>query len=161
MREKVSTNKSGGRWVGPFVGILALLLGFALTGFGAKTLYDNWKLSSDGIVVTGNVVGYETYTDGDQQTRYKAVINFQVGGTVYRHVDPSASLNPNYGIGEPINLLYEPDNPRNVTINRTVDLWINPLLPLGAGLFVILIGLGLSMGGKRQRPEQAMRSTEG
>ena len=145
MSDQKQKNSQTGRVVGLVVGLILLVIGLGLLWFGGKTLYDNYMLSTEGIPTTGTVVSYETYTDSDQDTRYQAIINFQVGGTVYRHKDPSATLSPTYDINQPVDLLYRPDAPEFVVINRTVDLWLNPLLPLGGGIFVTLIGLAFAL----------------
>ena len=144
MTEQEMQSSGSGHRIGMVFGFGLILVGLVLAGFGIKTLYDNWQLFSSGVNATGTVVSYETYIDSDQETRYQAIITFQVGGTTYRHKDPSASGSPRYDINEPVNLLYKPDQPEYVVLNKPLDLWLNPLLPLGGGLFVLLIGFGLT-----------------
>lgn len=75
--------------------------------------------------MTGTVVGCANYVDDDQDTRFQAIIYYQVELNIYNGKDPSAGLTPRYDTDEKIDLLYMPGQPDFVVINNSVDLRIN------------------------------------
>lgn len=149
MTDQTKTPQSSGTGCAAWVAILALLAGLALAGFGGKKLVDSWALFTTGEAVTGTVSGYQTSLDENNNTRHQAIITYQAGSEVYSYKDPGASIVPKWAVGAPVELLYLPGQPELAVINNPVDLWVNPLLPIAAGLIGVVVGVVVFLGRKR------------
>jgi hypothetical protein len=138
------------------VGIFYMLIGVALLVWGIS-LYLRQRarikssLSAEGVVIelVQRVVGNE-YTqvktpEGvkfEKKYQYRPVIRFrtQAGRTV--KFCPSLSMRPApYQVGDRVNVLYLPEDPKRAQINRFMYLWFYVIMVISFGFLAFGMGL--------------------
>lgn len=94
------------------VGVIMLIIAFVINHFGEK----NSKLCTE--PVTAVVSDIVSKVDSDGDTLYAPEFTYEAEGKTYKtHTNAYSSPMP-YGIGEKVELLYEPDSPSHFIIKE-------------------------------------------
>ncbi|MBX3046420.1 MAG: DUF3592 domain-containing protein [Anaerolineales bacterium] len=126
------------------LGILILVNGF-IALMVAMTLWFGWRsvrLTTQGESTIGHVVELEESTDGEGSCCvYSPIIEFTApNGRPVRFEGGNASSPPAYRIGQEVEVLYNPQDHQDASINSFYELWLVPaiLAPVDVILFVVL-----------------------
>ncbi len=118
-----------------FFGIPMLL---AAIGFGVYFHYDE----SQRIEITGTVVDFDTYYDGNGDLQYTPIISYSVDNQTYSCKGTWYSNSPEYNEGDPVTLMVSPDDPESVYVDSFSERWFVLVITGSvAGLFIILMFL--------------------
>ena len=121
----------------PFIIILAVCLPFAVIGIvqALNTRADVIShLTASGMVISNQ---YIDHVDPENSTSvtwtYHPVVRFtSAAGDVVVFIDNFGSYPAKYGVGEMLEVLYDPENPQNAAINTWLSLWG------GSAVFIII-----------------------
>ena len=127
------------RRFGAVVGIIATLIGCAcLFGIWAffgresiKTLQTSVQLQSEGVRITGAVVEVEHHegVKPNSSGTYTLFVGFEVDGQ--RYTVRSLTTYPvrdSSWVGEPMPVIYDPQNPQTAQIDTFNERWFTPIL---------------------------------
>ena len=115
---------------------MAVLVGFALTGLGLLGIWHSFKLQRKGTLTIGTItkikqVGKAPNVWVSFKTLNNKTIVFNAGG--WGGIRSSLF----YQVGNPIPVLYDPNNPNHAVIYSTEFMWLMPLAITGFGLLLI------------------------
>ena len=134
------------RWLDGFsliiLGVVALC-SFPFLGVGLYEAYKaQHKLNSfvhtQGIVVDNF---YSTTNDnGTVSGAYQPVVEFKLAdGKSVRFTDGVGSLPPDYEVGSQVDVVYNPQNPKEANINSLKRVWLAPTIFIVVGLLPVII----------------------
>jgi hypothetical protein len=117
---------------------LLLVLGAAFLIFGQLSYKRTEAFLQGADRVRGEVIDLKE-TESDDSSTYAAVVEYFVDGQRYKLVDRFSSNPPAYEEGQPVVVVYRPDNPAEAQIDRgRWNHWLAILLGSSGGLFVLL-----------------------
>jgi hypothetical protein len=131
----------------PTIIVLAVALPFLYIGFieirKAQTKIRNFT-NSTGVVI-GN--DYLSTTDPEDSARiswaYYPVVRFTTTqGREFVFTDGVGTYPPDYEVGDAVDVLYNPQNPRDATIKNWLRVWFAPLWITAIGFLPILSLIG-------------------
>ena len=95
----------------------------------------------------------------DNSTTYAPVVSFTTkAGNKIEFTSSVSSNPPSYSEGESVEVLYDPAEPKDASINGFASLWIGPLIFGILGTVFFLIGFGIILFGiLKQRKTQYLR----
>lgn len=95
----------------------------------------------------------------DNSTTYAPVVSFTTkAGNKIEFTSSVSSNPPSYSEGESVEVLYDPEEPKDASINGFASLWIGPLIFGILGTVFFLIGFGIILFGiLKQRKTQYLR----
>jgi uncharacterized Tic20 family protein len=74
-------------------------------------------------------------------TMYYPVYSFvDIYGTEHKIYSKSGSYPPRYEVGDPISILYDPENPKEIKMDSFVSLWMGTIVAGVLGIIPFLIG---------------------
>lgn len=127
--------------------IILIFLAVCCLPFFGVGLYEAYKSNSEisGFVHTeGTVVGnsyVNRYEDGNVSGAYQPEVEFTLPtGEKKRFTDGIGSLPPDYETGEKVEVIYNPNDPRDAHINSWKRIWFAPVLFMAIGLVPFTIG---------------------
>jgi hypothetical protein len=124
-----------------------MLLGVVLVGFGVKMLVDTRRFlataePAEGVVVrVDKRVERERVGSGDNAhwanvTRYYPFVEFR---TAREQVAQFQADDGSLQVGDSVNLVYDPANPRHARLDKWGNRWAGPLAFWGAGIAILVI----------------------
>jgi len=118
---------------------MTIIFGLAMTGLGLFSFWRSFQLRRKGLFTIGTVknvkwIGRHPHVFVSFKTLEKKMIVFDVGGWT------SITSSPLYQVGNPVPVLYDPQNPTDAVIYTIDVMWIVPLVLIGIGLFMIYYG---------------------
>ena len=127
--------------------IALMLLGVVLVGFGAKMLADTRRFlataePAKGVVVrVDKRVERERVGSGDHEhwanvTRYYPIVEFR---SAREQVAQFQADDGSLRLGDSVNLVYDPANPRHARLDKWGNRWAGPLAFWGAGLTILVV----------------------
>jgi hypothetical protein len=159
------------RWL-TLIGLIGLIGGGALTLYGSSEIsadmrrLHTWPVIS-GVVVSSRIVGerafhvalvYQYTVDGVEYVD-SAVVRQPSFGNKDKRLDVAEVNEARYPAGAKIQLRYDPENPKESTIEDSV-FWAE-YGQTGFGAFVMALGVGLvTMGIRKRRPGDGAASNE-
>lgn len=140
------------------IGIILIVVGCPFFGIGA---YEAWQARQEAqtfVAVTGTVVdnSYQTtIQDGMESGAYYPVVEFSpMDGVPVRFTDGAGSLPPDYEVGAPVPVLYDPADPHTARLNSWKRVWFVPTLLMSIGALPFLVfwvsAVGAAWKGKGQ-----------
>ncbi len=134
----------------PVVGAVFAVVGIGILGL-AFYLYNSQKdFISTAIKVPGTVI--DNVIGGEDNDVYFPMVQFRSrDGEERRFTASTGSSPPMHNVGEPVEVIYNPDNPDDAQINSTFDLWFGPILCAGLGAIFTLVGMGVFFAGLRNK----------
>ncbi|MBN2556473.1 MAG: DUF3592 domain-containing protein [Anaerolineales bacterium] len=127
----------------PFIIILVVALPFICIGISeamkAHAVVENF-MEEHGVIVGNDYLSTVDLQDNDKESwAYYPVVRFEIGeGREYVFTDGIGTFPAEYDEGEVVEVLYNPDDPRDATINNWKRLWFGPLWIIAIGLLPII-----------------------
>jgi Protein of unknown function (DUF3592) len=121
-----------------------ILLGAAMVGFGVKSLVDGQRFLATAAEARGVVVDVAKVREYDSDaeryvTRSYPVVEFVTAREqVVRYQPPMGSNPPDYRIGGPLKVLYDPANPQHVVLDTWDDVWKTGVVLVPVGLVLMV-----------------------
>ena len=118
-----------GRLVGGiFMGVGAIMLAVVV-----YLIVSNYKFSQRAIAVPGKVIDMRTHESRDSEgggstTMYAPVFEYTFKEKVYTYTSSTSSSSPSYQIGEPVEVLVDPNQPYEAMINSFWEQWFASVL---------------------------------
>ncbi|MDQ2997845.1 MAG: DUF3592 domain-containing protein [Chloroflexota bacterium] len=106
------------------------------------TGYQSWGFLQIAQAAPGTVTALEWSADSDTSGA-RPVVNYEIRGEPYQITGTAWSNPPTYAVGEQVQVLYSPDQPRAAQIYSWFDFWFTPMLLGGVGLVFELVGIGV------------------
>lgn len=127
--------------------IALMLLGVVLVGFGVKMLADTRRFlataePAKGVVVRADKrVRRERVGSGDNAhwanvTRYFPIVEFR---SAREQVAQFQADDGSLRLGDSVNIVYDPANPRHARLDKWGNRWAGPLAFWGAGLAILVV----------------------
>ncbi len=105
------------------------------------TGYQSWRFLQIAQAAPGTVTALE-WSDDTDTSGARPVVNYEIRGEPYQITGTTWSNPPTYALGEQVQVLYSPDQPRAAQIYSWFDFWFTPMLLGGVGLVFELVGIG-------------------
>ncbi len=165
----MSINRVGSGCGSAIGGIIFLLVGVGMLGFGGWSYMNTRNQMESWGNVQGEVVAFSYYSDSEGGRSTVPVIEFTTteGDTLtaepYQERNTTVDVN-GYDVGDEVEVYYNPENPRDMFINDFMHVWFIPTLMGGMGGLFSVIGLLWTVGalfgallfGRRVIPQPAM-----
>jgi hypothetical protein len=125
--------------------IMLILFGAAMVGVGVKAMLDGRRfmataVEARGIVVdVANVREYDSDLERDVTRSYPVVQSVTASEQVVRYQPPMGSNPPDYRLGGPIKVLYDPADPQHVVLDTWDDVWKMGVVFVAAGLALMVL----------------------
>jgi hypothetical protein len=124
-----------------------ILLNVMMLGGGLKVLLDGRRFLATAAQAHGVVVDLAEVREydsdagaGGQVTRLYPVVEFVTAREqVVRYQPPMGSNPPDYRVGGPLRVLYDPANPQHVVLDTWDELWKEGVVILAVGLVLTVI----------------------
>jgi hypothetical protein len=133
--------------VGKLVGSVFLGVGIILLSVAGYLIISNNKFEQRAIHTKGKVIDYRNYQssndNGGSTTMYTPVFEYAFSGKSYQHASSTSSSSPEYEIGEEVDVLVDPKNPKEILINTFWEKWFVVVL-LGI-MGTIFTGVGYAV----------------
>ena len=93
---------------------------------------------------SGIVTAYSTYTDSEDSTLYCPVIKYTTReGENNAYTSSSCSAPADFNIGDMVQMVYDPGNPKNVQIKNIWDEYVGTIITGLIGLPFFIVGVWL------------------
>jgi hypothetical protein len=126
------------------MGIIPVIVGFALTAFGGYFLFDTYNFRKISQLVMGRLVGYESHISksrkGGASTMYTPVVEFPCNGETYSFKATISSSTMPYKVGESVPVIYLENDPHNARLRTNSRYLIG-----GAFSFMGLVALTIGV----------------
>jgi hypothetical protein len=128
-----------------------ILLNVMMLGGGLKVLLDGRRFLATAAEARGVVVDLAKVREydsdagaGRQVTRLYPVVEFVTAREqVVRYQPPMGSNPPDYRVGGPLTVLYDPANPQHVVLDTWDELWKEGVILLAVGLVLTVISVAV------------------
>ena len=132
------------RWpVARVVLILLILVGAVMVGIGVKALLDGRRFIATAVEARGVVVEvaevreYDSDLERDVTRPYPVVEFVTARGQVVRYQPPMSSNPPDYRLGGPLKVLYDPADPQHAVLDTWDDVWKMGVVFVSVGLLLM------------------------
>jgi hypothetical protein len=104
--------------------------------------YQSWEFLRIAESAPGAVAALD-WSDDSDTSGARPIVEFEIRGEPYRISGSAWSYPPAYAVGDHVQVLYPPEQPRAARIYSWFDFWFLPVLLGGIGLVFGLVGLGV------------------
>ena len=125
-----------------FLPVLFGLVGLGLLVPAIWIGYQSWEFLHVAKAATGTVTALDWSNDSDSSGA-RPVVSYELRGEPYQITGTAWSNPPAYAVGDQVQVLYLPDQPRAARIYSWFDFWFLPALLGGVGLIFALVGSGV------------------
>ncbi len=130
--------------VGKIVGILFMSIGLIMLVVVIYLYNSHQQFEERAKAVKGTVTAYQDYQskndDGSFTTMYTPTFEYEFNGQSYKHVSSTSTSNKEFEIGQTVNILVDPEDPKEILVNSFMEKWFVPLL-LGI-MGIVFSGIG-------------------
>lgn len=124
--------KESGANVGRIVGTLFMGIGMVMLLVVGYLIYSHQQFEKNAKVVKATLTAYQSYDsrddDGSTTTMFTPVFEYEFKGTKHTYVSNSSSSSKDYEIGEKVDMMVNPDDPKDVLVDSFMGKWFLPLL---------------------------------
>lgn len=143
--KEVRQSTSSASKVPVIIGLVFGSIGLLLLGLGAWFGVKANDFSNRAVKAVGTVermVERQSRSDDKMSTyiTYAPVIRYQFDGKEHTFTSPVSSSDPEYEVGDEVELLVDPENPRDASIDSFMGTWFVTALLSGMGLIFSLVG---------------------
>lgn len=125
--------KQPGVNVGRLVGMIFMSIGTIMLAVVAYLLVSNYQFMQRAQSVKGKVIDYQSYQSRDRDSNsstsmYTPTYQYAYKGKLYTHISTTSTSSKDYEIGDPVEILIDPEDPKEILINSFMVKWFLPLL---------------------------------
>ena len=125
--------KQPGVNVGRLVGMIFMSIGTIMLAVVAYLLVSNYQFMQRAQSVKGKVIDYQSYQSRDRDsnsstTMYTPTYQYTYKGKLYTHISTTSTSSKDYEIGDQVEILIDPEDPKEILINSFMEKWFLPLL---------------------------------
>ena len=124
-----------------YVTVLLLITGLFFFFFGLKFLLHTIQFKKNAIKTMGTVIEVKTSTGRTTSITYSPVLEFVTLNGETHIYDVSKFNYTKYKLGDKIEIIYLKNDPKNVNINTSYDIFITPIAVLLLGIICIIAAL--------------------
>jgi uncharacterized protein DUF3592 len=121
---------------------LFCLVGLCLLAPAIWIGYLSWEFLHAAKAATGSVIALD-WSDDSQSSGARLVVRYELRGEPYQITGNGWSNPPAYAVGDQVQVLYPPDQPRAARLYSWFDFWFTPALLGSVGLVFELVGIGV------------------
>jgi hypothetical protein len=126
-------------------GFIFLLVGLGMLGFGGWSYLNSSRQIESWGHATGEVVDFRYYSDSDGGSLTVPVVRYTTEDGQEITAEPYEERNTTvdvdgYRVGDEVEVIYNPDNPRDMFLNDFMHVWFVPSLMGGMGGLFSFIG---------------------
>jgi len=118
--------------VGRLVGGIFMSLGLIMLAVVVYLIQSNYQFAQRAVPVKGKVISYDNYEsrddDGGSTTMYTPTFQYDFEGKTYTHKSSTSSSSPSYEIDEEVDVLVDPNDPKEILIDSFWEKWFLPVL---------------------------------
>lgn len=118
--------------VGRLVGSIFMGVGGIMLAIVVYLIYSNSKFAERAVPVKGKVISYDSYQsrddDGRSTTMYRPTFEYVFQGQTYTHESSTSSSSPEYEVNEMVDVLVDPEDPKEILIDSFWERWFVPIL---------------------------------
>jgi hypothetical protein len=137
--------KESGMVIPIIVGFVFLAIGIAIFIYGIVFIMKRRKQNANSLSTDGVVIGFAREM-GRSGYLYYPQVEFRLAtGQVIRFQSSVGSSRAEYGVGQPVKVLYTAYHPQEAEIEAVTSMWLLPGCMVGMGIIFIIIGFILSV----------------
>jgi Protein of unknown function (DUF3592) len=121
---------------------LFCVVGLALLAPAIWFGYQSWAFLQSAQAVPGSVTALD-WSNDTASSGARPVVSYELRGEPYQIAGTAWANPPAYAVGDPVQVLYPPDQPRAARIYSWFEFWFLPTLLGGIGLVFALVGSGV------------------
>ena len=121
---------------------LFTLVGLGMLAPGLWAGYQSWSFLQTAQAVPGTVIALQWSNDSDSSGA-RPVVRYEVRGEPYEITGDVWSSPPAYAVGNIVQVLYPPGQPRAARLESGFDFWFLPAFLGGMGALFTLVGGGV------------------
>ena len=126
-------------------GLIFLLVGLGMLGFGGYSYLNTRNQMEAWGHTEGEIISFSRYSDSDGGDLTVPMVRYQTEDGEEFTAEPYQERNTTvdvtgYRVGDTVEVIYNPDNPRDMFINDFMHVWFVPALMGGMGGLFSLIG---------------------
>jgi Protein of unknown function (DUF3592) len=130
---------------GFFVAAVPLLLGGLFGGAAALLAFPVLRMVKTWGRTTGTIVDLEEFESGGETVR-RLELRFRDGaGREWKTTSPIAWKTAEYRKGAELPILFDPENPSTVRVERFAEIWLMPAIVGASGAIAVLLGFGFAI----------------
>jgi hypothetical protein len=118
--------------VGRIVGMIFMSIGGIMLAVVAYLVVSSYQFEQRAQPIKGIVIDYQSYQsrndNGGSTTMYTPVYQYEFKGKSYTHVSSTSTSSKDYEISETVEMLIDPDDPKEILIDSLMEKWFVPLL---------------------------------
>lgn len=120
--------------IGSIFAVTGIIIGISTRSFVASSVLTQGK-------IIALVERLSTDSDGDSSFVYYPVVRFTTNAGEPTVFEANAGSNPPaFTLGQQVEVLYSPQNPKEARIDSWLELWLFPTIFTSIGLIFVLIG---------------------
>jgi hypothetical protein len=104
--------------------------------------YQSWEFLQIAKVAPGSVIALD-WSDDSQRSGARPVVRYELRGEPYQLTGNGWSNPPAYAVGDQVQVLYPPDQPKAGRLYSWFEFWFVPTLLGSLGLVFALVGGGV------------------
>lgn len=121
------------------------LMGFIGAGLllgGGYLAYHQYDFLDRAVETKGRVLEMVRKTRSKGRPTYAPKVSFKTAeGVSVEFTSKLSSSSPSYGVGETVNVLYDPIDPQGAEIKGFLSIWLGPMVLLIMGSFMFLFSV--------------------
>jgi hypothetical protein len=126
-------------------GVIFLIVGLGMLGFGGWSFLNTRGQMESWGHAEGEIVNFSHYSDSDGGTLTVPVVRYTTADGQEITAEPYEERNTTvdvdgYRVGDTVEVIYNPDNPRDMFLNDFMHVWFVPTLMGGMGGLFGFIG---------------------
>ena len=127
-------------------GIIFLVVGLGMLGFGGWSFLNTRNQMENWGHANGEIVSFSHYSDSDGGSLTVPVVRYTTEDGEVITAEPYEERNTTvdvdgYRVGDEVEVIYNPDNPRDMFLNDFMHVWFVPTLMGGMGGLFSFIGV--------------------
>jgi Protein of unknown function (DUF3592) len=122
---------------------VGLAIGIGLLAAGAATFVHTLRFVQGAERATGTVIELSEETDSEGDVTFHPVVRFTTAeGRTVEFVSSSGRSPAPWSVGDRVEVLYDPDDPKDAELSGFFDLWLFPIAFTGVGVgFIAAFGV--------------------
>jgi len=136
--------------------ILMGIIGAGVLAGGTYLAYRQYDFLQSAVTAKGRVLEMVSRSRSKGKTSYAPKVSFKTAeGKTVEFTSKLSSSPPSYGVGETVDVLYDPAEPQSAEVKGFLSLWLGPIVLSIMGSFMFFFSL---FGGRFYRKKNSVAS---